>query len=161
VDTNDDLLLELLNSSPVINGAPTDALTGGAGNTFADQFGGTGTTAETVNLRQMRDILQRLIRGADATRELNAALESAALTPEATPQGLRWNLRTDPDRQLATRAATAWSRILEEHPGRLRACANEECNLFLFDRSRPGTAKWCSMATCGNRMKARTFAQRH
>ena len=30
----------------------------------------------------------------------------------------------------------------------------------LLDRSRPGTAKWCSMATCGNRMKARAHAQR-
>ncbi|NJC55654.1 CGNR zinc finger domain-containing protein [Brevibacterium marinum] len=46
------------------------------------------------------------------------------------------------------------------HPGRLRACANTECNLFLIDHSRPGTAKWCSMFTCGNRMKVRAHAQR-
>jgi predicted RNA-binding Zn ribbon-like protein len=40
-------------------------------------------------------------------------------------------------------------------PGRLRPCANPECRLFLLDESRSGTARWCSMATCGNRLKAR------
>jgi predicted RNA-binding Zn ribbon-like protein len=27
--------------------------------------------------------------------------------------------------------------------------------LFLLDRTRAGTARWCSMSVCGNRMKAR------
>ncbi|WP_326937864.1 CGNR zinc finger domain-containing protein [Frigoribacterium sp. Leaf415] len=55
---------------------------------------------------------------------------------------------------------SAWSSVTSTLPGRLRACANDECNLFLVDHSRPGTAKWCSMATCGNRMKARAHARR-
>ncbi|WP_342211769.1 MULTISPECIES: CGNR zinc finger domain-containing protein [Frigoribacterium] len=55
---------------------------------------------------------------------------------------------------------SAWSSVTSRLPGRLRACANDECNLFLVDHSRPGSAKWCSMATCGNRMKARTHARR-
>nr|WP_308471387.1 MULTISPECIES: CGNR zinc finger domain-containing protein [unclassified Pseudoclavibacter] len=54
----------------------------------------------------------------------------------------------------------AWSSVITEFPGRLRACANHECTQFLVDHSRPGTAKWCSMAVCGNRMKARTHARR-
>ena len=29
-----------------------------------------------------------------------------------------------------------------------------------IDHSRPGTAKWCSMSTCGNRMKVRAHARR-
>ncbi|MGN0119211.1 MAG: CGNR zinc finger domain-containing protein, partial [Streptomyces albidoflavus] len=52
------------------------------------------------------------------------------------------------------------SRVTTELPGRLRPCANPRCNLFLIDHSRPGTARWCSMATCGNRMKARSHARR-
>ncbi|MFJ9079539.1 CGNR zinc finger domain-containing protein [Streptomyces sp. NPDC102278] len=32
--------------------------------------------------------------------------------------------------------------------------------MFLIDHSRPGTARWCSMAVCGNRMKARTHARK-
>ncbi|WP_412973700.1 CGNR zinc finger domain-containing protein [Mycolicibacterium setense] len=32
--------------------------------------------------------------------------------------------------------------------------------MFLIDRSKRNTARWCSMATCGNRMKARRHHQR-
>ena len=34
------------------------------------------------------------------------------------------------------------------------------CALFLLDRSKPNTARWCSMAVCGNRMKARRHYER-
>jgi predicted RNA-binding Zn ribbon-like protein len=50
---------------------------------------------------------------------------------------------------------SAWDALRIASPGRLRACANSECQLFLIDRSKPNTARWCSMAICGNRMKAR------
>ncbi|WP_245884800.1 CGNR zinc finger domain-containing protein [Glaciihabitans tibetensis] len=55
----------------------------------------------------------------------------------------------------------AWAEVIRQHPGRLRPCGNDECRLVLLDRSRPGTAKWCSMATRGNRMKARAHLQRN
>ncbi|MEU1163642.1 CGNR zinc finger domain-containing protein [Streptomyces sp. NPDC005921] len=45
-------------------------------------------------------------------------------------------------------------------PGRLRPCANPECRLFLLDRSKGNSARWCSMAVCGNRMKARRHYRR-
>lgn len=64
------------------------------------------------------------------------------------------------DDRLPVDAVLAWSTVSARLPGRLRPCANAECELFLVDHSRPGTAKWCSMATCGNRMKARAHAQR-
>jgi predicted RNA-binding Zn ribbon-like protein len=47
-----------------------------------------------------------------------------------------------------------------QSPGRLPPCANEECRLFLIDRSKANAARWCSMAVCGNRMKARRHYQR-
>ena len=46
------------------------------------------------------------------------------------------------------------------NPGRLRPCANDECRLFLIDHSKANAARWCSMAVCGNRMKARRHYQR-
>jgi predicted RNA-binding Zn ribbon-like protein len=55
----------------------------------------------------------------------------------------------------AVRAVTAWGALQEARPGRLRPCANDECRLFLLDRSRANRARWCSMAVCGNREKAR------
>jgi predicted RNA-binding Zn ribbon-like protein len=158
---DEDLLLALLNSAPVIDGTPTDTLAGAKGEEFIARFGGTGSTAERTHIRKMRGCLHDAIRGRDdAPQHLASALDDTVLVPEVTHHGLNWELRTHPDKKISARAAIAWSRVLEEAPGRLRACANDDCNLFLIDRSRPGTAKWCSMATCGNRMKARAHANR-
>ena len=65
-----------------------------------------------------------------------------------------------PDRELAIRAILAWDALARQSPGRLRPCANDECRLFLIDRSKANAARWCSMAVCGNRMKARRHYQR-
>jgi len=158
---DEDLLLAVLNSAPVIDGKPADTLIGVTGDEFASRFGGTGSAAERAQMLLMRECLQKTIRGSDdALPQLVSALEDAVLVPDVTSHGLRWELRAHPDKRISVRAAMAWSRVLEDAPGRLRACANDECNLFLIDRSRPGTAKWCSMTTCGNRMKARAHATR-
>ncbi len=44
---------------------------------------------------------------------------------------------------------------------RLKACANPACRLAFYDESRNSSGRWCSMATCGNRMKGRIYRQRH
>jgi predicted RNA-binding Zn ribbon-like protein len=41
-----------------------------------------------------------------------------------------------------------------------RADSNDECRLFPLDRSKANAARWCSMAVCGNRIKARRHYQR-
>lgn len=160
---DEDLLLEVLNSAPITDGRPVDALTGAAGADFAIRHGGKGSNAELAWLRKMRQCLHSMIRGdAGAHAQLADALADVVLAPEVTSEGgLGWVLRTSDEKRIAARAAVAWSRVVAELPGRLRPCANDECNLFLLDRSRPGMAKWCSMATCGNRMKARAYASRH
>ncbi len=73
---------------------------------------------------------------------------------------LAWTLDVAPDRELAVRAVLACDTLARQSPGRLRPCANEECRLFLIDRSKANAARWCSMAACGNRMKARRHYQR-
>jgi predicted RNA-binding Zn ribbon-like protein len=83
------------------------------------------------------------------------------MLPEVSGVGITWQLDVHEDRRLATRALLAWGRAQEEMPGRLRACANHECRLFLLDHSRPNTARWCSMKVCGNRLKARRHYQRN
>ncbi|WP_230991753.1 CGNR zinc finger domain-containing protein [Streptomyces endocoffeicus] len=158
----EELLLAVLNSAPVIDGKPTDALEPAAeASRWLRGLGGCGTTAEREAVREVRGALHRLIRG-DSTDvdALNAALGHARLCPTATSEGLQWRLEAANDQELAVRVVLAWSTVREGLPGRLRPCANEECNLFLVDHSRPGTARWCSMAACGNRMKARTHARR-
>src|SRR3954452_21491700 len=46
------------------------------------------------------------------------------------------------------------------HEDRIRACANETCQWLFYDESRTGRRRWCDMATCGNRAKARRHRQR-
>lgn len=54
----------------------------------------------------------------------------------------------------------AWSALRETMSGRPRPCANPEFRRFLLDRGKTNKARWCSMAACGNRMKARRHYQR-
>lgn len=43
---------------------------------------------------------------------------------------------------------------------RLKACRKESCRWAFYDRSRNRSGTWCSMAVCGNRVKARTYRER-
>lgn len=158
---DEDLLLAVLNSAPVVDGVPVDQLDGATGAELLLRSGGTGTDRERLHVRHVRDALHGVIRGeADSVERLAATLERTALLPVVSDGGLEWRLDAPADDWLGSRVAVAWSRVMEQLPGRLRACANAECHLFLIDHSRPGTAKWCSMATCGNRMKARAHQRR-
>jgi predicted RNA-binding Zn ribbon-like protein len=44
---------------------------------------------------------------------------------------------------------------------RLKVCSNDACQRAFYDSSRNRSGRWCSMATCGNRMKGRAYRQRH
>jgi predicted RNA-binding Zn ribbon-like protein len=44
---------------------------------------------------------------------------------------------------------------------RLKMCAAEECRRVFFDRSKPASRRWCVSTLCGNRMKTRTYRERH
>ena len=44
---------------------------------------------------------------------------------------------------------------------RLTTCASDECRRVFFDRSKPGSRRWCVSALCGNRIKTRNYRERH
>ncbi|MGI5440454.1 CGNR zinc finger domain-containing protein [Streptomyces shenzhenensis] len=158
---DEELLLQVLNTAPVVDGEPVEQLVGRDGVVLAKRLGGTGSDEELRALRGVRDALQHLIAGRDgATAALQSLLGGVRMTPLFEVDGIRWQLDAPPELAPAARVAQAWTLVNERRPGRLRPCANEQCNLFLIDRTRPGTAKWCSMSTCGNRMKARAYATR-
>ncbi|WP_063784254.1 CGNR zinc finger domain-containing protein [Streptomyces sp. SBT349] len=155
------LLLELLNSRPVSGGVERDRFADeGELRAWARAHDGSGTAREAERLRTVREGLAQVIRGERGARALAPALEGAARVPELGDTGVSWRLTAPPDAALAARIVLAWARIEEELPGRLRPCGNEECRLFLLDRSRAGRARWCSMAACGNRLKARRHYER-
>ena len=87
-------------------------------------------------------------------------LRDVSIDVYITDGRVAWTLSVAPERRLAVRAVLAWDALAKQSPGRLRPCANDECRLFLIDRTRNNTARWCSMAVCGNRLKARRHYQR-
>lgn len=144
---DDGLLLTLLNSTPVIAGTRTDIL-----DLDVD---------DPAALRHGRDILQAVVRGDTPPSALTPLLAGVTSQPSIGEDGrLTWTVDATGARRLLMDAITAWDELERERPGRLRPCANDECELFLLDRSRSNSARWCSMATCGNKLKARRHYQR-
>jgi predicted RNA-binding Zn ribbon-like protein len=145
-----DILLDLLNTTPVIDGRATDALD-------SDWLTAHRAAQETVeDVRRLRADLQRVVRGESGPEVLTGYLDGVRRVPSLLGDGVEWSTEAPWTGHLVL----AWGELQRELPGRLRPCANDECRLFLLDRSRAGTARWCSMKICGNRMKARRHYDR-
>jgi predicted RNA-binding Zn ribbon-like protein len=43
---------------------------------------------------------------------------------------------------------------------RVRRCGEQTCVHWFLDTTRPGRRRWCSMATCGNRLKVKSYRLR-
>jgi len=154
-------LLAVLNSTPVVDGVPSDSLADTArARSWLASVGGLGTEAELKHVIGVRQVLQSVVRGEQPPDVLAPALQGAARVPSVSDGEIIWTLSVPPDRELAVRAVLTWAALANRSPGRLRPCANGECHLFLIDHSKANTARWCSMAACGNRMKARRHYQR-
>jgi len=82
-----------------------------------------------------------------------------------TGEGYEWGLSCDtaPDMMLYQIAESAAMLLTSEDLARVRECANEEegCGSLFLDCSKSQTRRWCSMESCGNRAKSRTFYDRH
>jgi predicted RNA-binding Zn ribbon-like protein len=75
---------------------------------------------------------------------------SAALAPDAT--GI--------EGALGAIFAVAFEAMIEGSWTRLKACPEATCKWAFFDHSRNRSGTWCTMATCGNRHKARQYRDR-
>jgi predicted RNA-binding Zn ribbon-like protein len=154
-------LLAILNSTPVIEGVPADELADTArARAWLASAGGLGTEAELRHVLEVRQLLQAVVRGEQSPDALAPALRGVTRVPAMTGGQITWTLSAPAERGLAVRAVLAWDALATQSPGRLRPCANDECRLFLIDHSKANAARWCSMAVCGNRMKARRHYQR-
>lgn len=154
-------LLAVLNSTPVIDGVPADDLADPVrARAWLASLGGAGTGTELQHVLQARHALQAVVRGGAPPAVLAPLLAGTSWIPALTDSQITWTLSVPADRRLAVRAVLSWDTLARTSPGRLRPCANDECRLFLVDHTKAGTARWCSMAACGNRMKARRHYQR-
>jgi predicted RNA-binding Zn ribbon-like protein len=92
----------------------------------------------------------------EAVNEALTARESAALVLGDDGR-LRLERRregTPIDRALAEVTRRVATEFDEGRPERFRVCGNDRCRWVFYDRSRPGSRRWCEMSSCGNRMKA-------
>jgi predicted RNA-binding Zn ribbon-like protein len=145
-------------------------LTPPPGGETSDGETGDGAVALHRALR-LREALYRcaLGRGTDVdwqavACEAVAARAASLLAPPAgaTPGAARWVLDADgcdPARLALHAVAAAADDLLTSPPaGWVSACPGAGCGWLFADRRR--RRRWCSMAVCGNRAKARRHAAR-
>jgi hypothetical protein len=161
IETDETVLLDLLNTTPVIDGSPHDELADAdAGLRWLTGHGQPDSEDEWRALLDVRSALQDVVRGEGVPASLARFVDGVRYGASLVGDGIAWTLDLPEGRSAAARAVLAWDALRVSSPGRLRPCANTECRLFLIDRSKPNRARWCSMAVCGNRMKARRHYQR-
>jgi predicted RNA-binding Zn ribbon-like protein len=99
-----------------------------------------------------------------AIDQVNRALESRErIELVASADGVRLGHSHvgDPiDDVLARIAEPIVREIGSGNEDRIRICASETCRWLFYDESRSGRRRWCDMATCGNRAKARRHRDR-
>ena len=99
----------------------------------------------------------------EAVRSLNKAMKLFPLVAEA--RGDRSMTlgasRRDAMAGLSVVVAELYDGSINGTLDRLKMCAAEECRRVFFDRSKPATRRWCMSTLCGNRIKTRTYRERH
>lgn len=108
--------------------------------------------ADVAALRDLRERLRATLRG-DGPMRINA---SVACEIGARPT-IVYQAPGSPTEALEARLVEA---CLSPDWPRLRVCAAGDCRRAFYDTSRNGRAQWCSMTTCGNRMKTRAYRRR-
>ncbi|MEU3646929.1 CGNR zinc finger domain-containing protein [Lentzea sp. NPDC034063] len=153
------MLLDLLNTTPVLDDGQHDVLAeeGLHWLTAHDQ---PSSDDELRALIAARDALQAVVRGQEEPAALAPFVEGVRQRAGFGADGVTWELDLPEGRTAAAQAVLAWDELRRSSPGRVRPCENPDCRLFLIDHSKPNSARWCSMAVCGNRMKARRHYQR-
>ena len=95
-------------------------------------------------------------------------VDIATLNEAAAASGLRMRFGADGRPKLepeATGVVAAMGRIVAamyaamEDDGwrRLKLCTSQACRWAYYDRSKNHSSRWCTIASCGNREKARRF----
>ena len=154
-------MLQLLNSAPTHDGQAEELLVDDdATRELAAHLGAELTPDSLTALRGVRDDLHRIIRGEADASILQRHLEGVVGRPVVHGNVVVWRPDATGTAAMGLTLVLAWTDLITRFPGRVRPCANTECSKFLIDHSRPNSARWCSMADCGNRLKARRHSAR-
>ena len=125
---------------------------------------------EAGQMRQLRQAIFAVIDAARRTRTpdpgavavVNSFAAHPAPWPRLSADGRAVTRHSgDPVRAaLAVLARDTIDLVTGADLARVRECAAPECRMLFLDTSRGGRRRWCSMARCGNRAKARAYAAR-
>ena len=128
--------------------------------------------AALARARDVREAVFEVFSAVAGAREIpqpaldrvNAALPGALarLRVEATGASASWRWTGSDHLDRVTWPAVRAAALLLTAPGlaHVRECAARDCAWLFLDTSRNGTRRWCDMAVCGNREKARRFQRR-
>jgi len=118
---------------------------------------------------RLRDALGRILTApvktsADDLAVLNAVLARAPTRTglAASKSGFAWTMtETDPlEQPLWPVVWDAAELLVSGRAERVGCCSDPDCAWVFLDTSRNRSRRWCSMADCGNRNKARRHYQR-
>ena len=153
--------LDFVNTEIVRDGEPTDLLTDAAALERWLHEAGFGrvraTPAMLKDAKRLRAALRKIVAGEGRSLGvLNEELRrgEGALMVRTSDAGyaLTFEPHQKDPRFLLARAAAEF--LASADPSRIRRCGGTNCVLFFYDTTKSGTRRWCSMAGCGNRMKA-------
>ena len=99
----------------------------------------------------------------DALETLNRATRSAQLVARFEAQGRATLEPFAPgvDGALGRILAVVFKAMEDGTWRRLKGCPADDCWWAFFDETKNRSGTWCTMTTCGNRTKARTYRRRH
>lgn len=138
--------------------------------TAASFFAGQGfehapAAAELAGIREFREAIRRVLLANSGDGDLDEAW--ASFVPLASGTPARIVLEPDGSARLAScKTSAAGEAVRAELLGiiydairsgtwrRLKACRKDTCLWAFYDHSKNGSGTWCSMAVCGNRVKA-------
>jgi predicted RNA-binding Zn ribbon-like protein len=97
--------------------------------------------------------------------DLNAFLVAAQSHPELAWIKFRIEIRVSrpadtADQILAPIAVGAAELLAKGDFNRVRRCDDATCVHWFYDLTKSGRRRWCSMATCGNKLKVRQYRRR-
>jgi predicted RNA-binding Zn ribbon-like protein len=102
-------------------------------------------------------------RDANLISKLNNALAPFAMTIRVPPGKSAMTLqavRRDALSGIGAIVGQLYDGAASGTLDRLKMCASEECRRVFYDRSKPGTRRWCQAVLCGNRLKTRAYRER-
>jgi predicted RNA-binding Zn ribbon-like protein len=162
--------IDFLNTELVLDGAPADLLASPADLARWLAEARLGRVRQALSLsalkhaKELRAATRRLL--AKPRRKdleiLNAALARGrgSFQMEMKKGALRTHFHPDAADALFLIASTVADFLASEDASLVKPCQGTNCVLLFYDTTKSHTRRWCSMAACGNRMKAAAHYRR-